>query len=406
MGDFCMPSLGADMENGKLVEWLVVPGQRVRRGDIVALVETQKGLFEIEIFADGIIGEPLVQAGQTIPVGTVLAHFQSEQASTKADEDLIVQPPADGEETSVSAASFEPLPPTPQMTPAPGRIACSPSARRLAIELGVDLTTIKGTGPHGAIRREDIEQAAQQQKPAQKDAAPVRRPAPDAMVEESPGTGMRRAIAAAVSRSNQEIPHYYLETDIDMSRPLQWLEAENRKRPMRERILPVVLLLKAVARALHDVPELNGYWQEDRLQLKADIHIGFAVALRHGGLITPAIHNVGTRNLSELMQAMADLIDRTRAGRLRGSELTDSTITVTNLGDRGVKTVFGVIYPPQVALVGLGRISERPWAENGMLGVRRCLTATLAADHRATDGHQGALFLDAFNRYLQQPEEL
>jgi pyruvate dehydrogenase E2 component (dihydrolipoamide acetyltransferase) len=96
MGDFCMPSLGADMENGKLVEWLVVPGQRVRRGDIVALVETQKGLFEIEIFADGIIGEPLVQAGQTIPVGTVLAHFQSEQASTKADEDLIVQPPADG----------------------------------------------------------------------------------------------------------------------------------------------------------------------------------------------------------------------------------------------------------------------------------------------------------------------
>lgn len=407
MGDFCMPSLGADMETGKLVEWLVVPGQRVRRGDIVALVETQKGLFEIEIFADGIMGEPLVQAGQTVPVGTVLAHFQSEQGSAKNDkEDLIVPPPSDEQQISAPAVSPQPLPSSPQVTTAPGRIACSPSARRLAIELGVDLATVQGTGPHGAIQRQDIEQAAQQQQPAQKDEASVRQPPSDAMAEESSGTGMRRAIAAAVSRSNHEIPHYYLATDIDMSKPLQWLEAENLKRPMRERILPAVLLLKAVAKALHDVPELNGYWQDDRLQLKTDIHIGFAVALRHGGLITPAIHHVGTRTLSELMQAMADLIDRTRAGRLRGSELTDSTITVTNLGDRGVKTVFGVIYPPQVALVGLGRVSERPWAENGMLGARRCLTATLAADHRATDGHQGALFLDAFNRHLQQPEEL
>lgn len=411
MADFCMPSLGADMETGKLVEWLVVPGQRVRRGDIVALVETQKGLFEIEIFADGIMGEPLVQAGQTVPVGTVLAHFEDELASVRADNDLIVSPsPATVEETKPPIpTSPEPAPPAPQTPPAPGRIACSPSARRLALELGVDLTSVTGSGPHGAIQRGDIEQAANQQKTAQQVKPQTRQPSPAPEVPasgEPPETGMRRAIAAAVSRSNQEIPHYFLETDIDMSRPLQWLESENLKRPMRNRILPVVLLLKAVAKALQDVPELNGHWQDDRLQRKSDIHIGFAVALRHDGLITPAIHNVATQSLSELMQAMSDLIERTRAGRLRSSEMTDSTITVTNLGDRGVKTVFGVIYPPQVALVGLGRISERPWAENGMLGVRRCLTATLAADHRATDGHQGALFLDAFNRHLQHPEEL
>jgi pyruvate dehydrogenase E2 component (dihydrolipoamide acetyltransferase) len=218
--------------------------------------------------------------------------------------------------------------------------------------------------------------------------------------------GMRQAIAAAMSRSNREIPHYYLEMEIDMSRSLRWLEGENLKRPVRERILPAALLLKGVARALRDVPELNGFWLDDRLEVKPELHIGFAVALRGGGLITPAIHNVERLSLNELMKAMGDLIDRTRAGRLRSSEMTDTTITVTNLGDLGARTVYGVIYPPQVALVAFGRIMERPWAEGGMLGVRRAVTATLAADHRATDGHRGSQFMEALNRHLQQPEEL
>jgi pyruvate dehydrogenase E2 component (dihydrolipoamide acetyltransferase) len=217
---------------------------------------------------------------------------------------------------------------------------------------------------------------------------------------------MRQAIAAAMSRSNREIPHYYLETEIDLSRPLQWLEAENRQRSIRERILPVVLLVKAAAKALRDVPELNGYWLDNQLQIQPDIHIGFAVALREGGLIAPALHGVDQLSLPALMAVIGDLIDRTRTGRLRGSEMTDATISVTNLGDRGARTAFGVIYPPQVALVAFGRIMERPWAEGGMLGVRRCVTATLAADHRATDGHCGSQFLEALNRHLQQPEGL
>ena len=217
---------------------------------------------------------------------------------------------------------------------------------------------------------------------------------------------MRKAIAAAVSRSNREIPHYYLETEIDLSKPLQWLEEENRKRSMRERILPVALLVKATALALREVPELNGFWQNDQLEVRQDIHIGFAVALRQGGLIAPAVHHVDQLGVGEVMQRLADLIERTRSGHLRSSELTDATMSVTSLGDRGVRTVYGVIYPPQVALVGFGRISERPWAENGLLGVRRCVTATLAADHRATDGHQGALFLEALTRHLHLPEAL
>ena len=217
---------------------------------------------------------------------------------------------------------------------------------------------------------------------------------------------MRRAIAAAMSRANRDIPHYYLETRIDMSRALPWLEAENQKRSLKERILPVVLLLKATAKALGDVPQLNGYWVDDQIQVQEAIHIGFAVALRQGGLVTPAIHHADLKNLDELMEAVRDLITRTRSGRLRSSELTDATITLTSLGDTGVEKVYGVIYPPQVALVGFGKIVEQPWAEKGMIGVRPVLTATLAGDHRATDGRIGAQFLTNLDNYLQEPEKL
>jgi pyruvate dehydrogenase E2 component (dihydrolipoamide acetyltransferase) len=187
---------------------------------------------------------------------------------------------------------------------------------------------------------------------------------------------------------------------------MKWLEEENLKRTIKDRLLPVVMLLKAVARALVDVPELNGDWIDDHLQTSEAINIGFAISLRQGGLVTPALHNVDLKSMDELREAINDLIMRTRAGRLRSSEMTDSTITVTSLGDRGVEKVFGVIYPPQVALVGFGKTIDQPWVENGMLGIRPVLIATLAGDHRATDGHRGGLFLDALNRYLQEVEKL
>lgn len=400
MGEFCMPSLGADMETGKLVEWLVAPGTPVKRGDLVALVETQKGLFEIEIFEDGIMGEPLVQAGEEVAVGTVLALIHGKETTVRPNAypatAITVEQPPDLE------SSPEIPPASAKQAAASERRAASPSARRLAAELGVDLAAVQGTGPHGVVQRGDVEQAALKSAKASPPSASIRNEAASGGMH----SGMRQAIAAAMSRSNREIPHYYLEMEIDLSRPLQWLEAENQKRPIRERILPAVLLLKAVAKGLRDVPELNGYWLDDHLLVKAEIHIGFAIALRQGGLLSPALHDVDTLNLGDLMQAMGDLIERTRAGRLRSSEMTDATVSVTNLGDRGVKTVYGIIYPPQVALVAFGRIMEQPWAEGGMIGARRCVTATLAADHRATDGHQGALFLEALNRHLQSPEAL
>lgn len=403
MAEFRMPSLGADMEAGTLVEWLVKPGDRVKRGDIIATVETQKGLFEVENFEAGVVDKLIVQPGTKVPVGTVLATLAAEGAAPPAAEAAPAPPPLQ----PVPPAGALPVQPTPAAAPLPPstaeRVPASPSARKLAAELGVELAAIKGTGPHGAIQRADVERAAQEKKAAAE--------APPLPVEEKPPpidyqAGMRQAIAAAMSRSNREIPHYYLETEIDMGPALRWLEGENLKRSIKDRILPAVILLKGVARALGDVPELNGFWLDGRHQVREEINLGFAIALRQGGLIAPAIHNVDALSLDELMAAMRDLINRTRAGRLRSSEMTDATLTVTNLGDLGVTTVFGVIYPPQVALVGFGRIAERPWAENGMLGVRRVVSASLSADHRATDGHRGSQFLEALNRHLQSPETL
>lgn len=386
MAEFLMPSLGADMEQATLVEWKVKPGDRVKSGDIIAEVETDKGIIEIEVFEDGEIERILVQQGENVAVGAVLAIIRS-NAEPSVPE---VEASKTAEAKKISITDEK-------------RIRISPLARRVAADLGVDLSIVRGTGPNGAISRVDVEQAAMKKEPSK--APPAQK------VETKPQktdfqAGMRKAIALAMSRSNREIPHYYLETRIDVTDTLRWLEKQNQKRSIKERILPAVLLIKAVARALGDVPELNGYWIDDRHQPQEAVHIGFAISLRRGGLVTPAIHNADIMSLDEITEALRDLIMRTRAGRLRSSEMTDSTITVTSLGDLGVEKVYGVIYPPQVALVGFGKIMEQPWAQNSMLGIRKVLTATLAGDHRATDGHRGAQFLDAVSHYLKETANL
>ena len=217
---------------------------------------------------------------------------------------------------------------------------------------------------------------------------------------------MRRAIAAAMARSNREIPHYYLSTQIDMSNALEWLEESNRQRSLEARVLPAAVLLKSVALALTRVPELNGFWIDDQFKPSTGVHLGVAVSLRTGGLMIPVIHDAEQKTVEQMMAGLREVTTRARTGRLRSSDMTDGTITVTNLGDLGVEVVHGVIYPPQVALVGFGKVMERPWAENGMLGVRPVLTATIAGDHRATDGRRGAQFLTALDSLLQEPEKL
>ena len=217
---------------------------------------------------------------------------------------------------------------------------------------------------------------------------------------------MRGAIANLMARSKKEIPHYYMATDVDMSRTLAWIETQNLNRPVADRLIPAALLLRAVALAVAQVPEMNGLYVDGKFRQIPDVHVGVAVSLRGTGLIAPALHDVEKKSVDEVMKGMLDLVQRARSGMLRTSEMSDPTITVTNLGDRGVQSVFGVIYVPQVALVGFGKVTERPWAANGMVGARQVLTATLSADHRVSDGHRGGLFLAAIDRLLQEPEKL
>jgi pyruvate dehydrogenase E2 component (dihydrolipoamide acetyltransferase) len=408
MGDFRMPSLGADMEAGTLVEWRALPGSRVKRGDIVALVETQKGIVEVEIWESGIIDQIRVQPGTKVPVGTILATLREEAGAAAAPKPMLrngappaapaPRAPAPAAPTANGpSAPVTPVEPAPLERPEPAQVVrASPAARQLARERGVDLATVRGTGPHGAVTRDDVEHA--RVKPAVPEPT---RPSPLA-----PAAAMRKAIAGAMARSKREIPHYYLGADLDVARAVRWLEAENDRRPVTERILFAALLLKATALGLRDFPDLNGFYIEDAFRPSRAIHVGVAIALRQGGLVAPAIHDTDAMPLGEIMAKLKDLTARVRAGSLKSSEMSDPTVTVTSLGEQGTDVVFGVIYPPQVALVGFGSVRERPWAEGGMLGVRPVVTASLAGDHRVSDGHRGARFLAAIGRLLSEPEKL
>lgn len=401
-----MPALGADMDEGTLNEWLVKPGDTVSRGQIVAVVETTKAAVEIECWHDGVVGELLVPIGQTVAVGTPLAMLL--EPGEKPGAATVTTPPAAVAALAQTVDAL-PIPPRPA-APIGHRQWVSPVARRTAATLGVDLKTLTGTGPQGAITLHDVEHAAataHQEEP--KKPAPVAKPAAEMSAAEKAkarGAAMRASIAAAMSRSKREIPHYYLSDEIILDTAQSWLTEQNANRPITERLLPAVLQLKAVALATKRYGEFNGFWTDDHFEPSAQCHVGVAISLRGGGLVAPAIHDVAEKKLHELMADLTDLVARARAGSLRSSEMSDPTITVTNLGDKGVDAVFGVIYPPQVAIVGFGRPAQRVVVVDGGIRVATTMTSSLAADHRASDGARGALFLTEINRLLQQPGEL
>jgi len=409
MIEFRMPSLGADMEGGTLVEWLVKPGDAVKRGDVVAVVETQKGAIEIEIFNTGVVSELVVPVGQQVPIGTLLARVDSAMRAAAARPATPPASPVKPPQPVIPPAPIAPPPaviappPVTQAAPvappsgaAPSRQPVSPAARRLAAERGVDLQQLTGTGPGGAITLADVEAAQAKQPPAE---VTRRRTGFDP-------AAMRQAIGAAMSRSKREIPHYYVTQTVEISAALRRLEQMNSERPPPRRVLPAAMFLRAIALALAKTPELNGFWEDGRFRPGDGLHIGWAIALRGGGLVAPAIRDAGLRTLDELMAAMRDLVQRARASGLRGSELSDPTVTVTSLGDRGAESVLPIIYPPQVAMIGVGRIVTRPWVVDGAIGPRPVVTMTLAGDHRASDGHRGGILLAEIDRLLQEAETL
>ena len=399
MSDFLMPSLGADMEAGTLVEWLVKPGDRVKRGDVVAVVETQKGAIEIEIYQAGQIEQILVALGTKVPVGTTLARLRDDAPAMPAAP-VPVMPPA----PSVVQPAAPPLQPAPAAPPplaaalsgAAGRVRASPVARRIAQLRGIDLTAVHGSGPGGAIVHDDVERL-----PSRPGAPAEKKRAPSLDLN-----AMRSAIAAAMARSKREIPHYYLTHQIDVTSCEEWLREKNAKLAPESRVLMGALALKAVALAARRFPAFNGFYRENNFTRADAVHVGVAISIRGGGLAAPALHDADRLSIDELMDRLRDLVQRTRAGRIRSSEMADPTITVSSLGERGVDSLFGVIYPPQVAIVGIGTAVQRPWVVDGNISPRSVITMTLAADHRVSDGHAGALFLAEIGKLLQEPDKL
>ena len=286
-----------------------------------------------------------------------------------------------------------------------GQFKVAPLAQRIAEDNPIDLSQITATDPDGTNTQEDLDAAIAQREKTEIGIEKIEKTSEEIEKRENPGETIRSAMAAAMSKSNREIPHYYLEKRIDMTNALAWLQIANSKRTPKKRLLPVTLLIKATAKSLLEFPELNAIW-DNGLQLKKDINIGFVVSLRTGGIIVPALHQVNLKSIDEIMDALNDIIPRARALRLLSSELSDSTITLTSIGDGGADSIFGVIYPPQVAMISFGSILEQPFSENEMIGIRSSISVTLAGDHRATDGLTGSRFLVALNKYLQIPEAL
>jgi pyruvate dehydrogenase E2 component (dihydrolipoamide acetyltransferase) len=413
---FRMPSLGSDMEAGTLIEWTHRPGERLHKGDTIAVVETQKGAIEVEVFHDAVMGRPLIEPGETVPVGTAMAELEPLEAIAEQGPGAgRAEGPAPAAGSSGAApGAYEGLGGTargtgPAETSAQGRtpaapgVRASPAARRLAAERGIALAELTGSGPDGAIVLGDLAAAAKPGARAPAATPAQARPAPRGGLDLA---AMRQAIAAAMSRSKREIPHYYLSQDIDLTVATEWLGARNADLPPAKRLLMGVLFIKAVAITLPRFPELNGFDRDGRFEPSEAVHVGSATAIRGGGLIAPAIHDADRLDLATVMNRLRNLVSRVRSGGLRASELSDPTVTVSSLGDRGVDRLYGIIYPPQVAIVGFGTPRLGPWVVEGGIVPRTLVTATLAADHRHSDGHRGALFLAALAQRLQEPDML
>jgi len=450
--EFVMPSLGADMTAGTLAKWRVAVGDTVSHGDIIAEVETDKGIIEVEVFESGVVQELLVREGEKVPVGTPMAQIGEPGAGAEAGAAPVAESVAEAGAVAESAAeavvvaearaervtprrpmhrggllregpmaspavrrraheldvsleglhgsgehgriTIEDVQHAAEVGPSPSvsrdRVRISPYARRIAADRGVEIERIRGTGPGGAIRADDVLRAE-----ASRPAEPV-----------SAADRMQRAIAAAMTRANDEIPHYYVEQTIDMGAALAWLRDFNASASIEERLVSGVLVLRAVARALRKHRSLNATWQGVEAVPSKEINVGLAVSLRGGGLVAPALRNTDEGSLTELMARMTDLVARARSGTLRSSEMTAATITLTALGERGVESVTPIIFPPQVAIVGCGATVERPWVVEGRVVVRPVMRVTLGADHRVSNGHQGARFLSTLESLLQEPDKL
>ncbi|MCI0856702.1 MAG: 2-oxo acid dehydrogenase subunit E2 [Chloroflexi bacterium] len=411
ISEVVMPQMGADMEEGTIIKWLKSEGDTVERGEIIAEIETDKANVEIEAFDGGVFRKTLASEGDTIDVGTIIAiiaaadddisAYDNGAAATAAKPEAAA-PPDQEKEPTPKAAGEEPVQPRTEAAPvsSDGRVRASPVARRLAQEHNVDLTTITGTGPDGRIVKRDVE-AAMAGGPPRK-AVPAAPAGTTTTIEMSK---MRQTIARRMAQSKREAPHYYITVDIDMT------EAERLRRQLNDAVedYPRVsvndLIVRASAISLARHPMFNSWFIDEQVQQHSDINVCIAIALDEG-LIAPAILDTASKTLGEIGNASRDLAGRAKSGALKPAEYTGGTFTVSNLGMFGVEALIAIIQPPQTAILGIGGVRTVPVVRDGRIETAELMKTALSADHRVTDGAQGAQFLNEIRRLLESPASL
>ncbi|MGA1326876.1 MAG: pyruvate dehydrogenase complex E1 component subunit beta, partial [Rubrivivax sp.] len=389
--DLTLPSLGADMDDGTLLQWKVAVGDPVRRGQVVALVDTAKAAVEVESWHQGTVLALLAEPGTHMPVGTPIARLRVDGAQPQTA-------PGANPDTNTDTNT--------NTNTNTNRDTDTDTGTEAGAEAGTEAAT-DASATAGPPVTCSTETASTPGTPTSASAPAARAPAtapPSAMPARL--AAMQQVTAAAMARAKREIPHLYLAEDLCVEAAAHWVEARNANRPPSQRVLAAALRLKAAALAAAVHPGFNGHWIDGAWRPAMAVHPGVAIAVRGGGLVAPALCDAGQMDLDTLSLALRDLVRRARTGTLRAAELNQATLTVTDLGETGVQQVLGIIHPPQVALIGYGRVADRPWAAPDGLRVGPVLTATLSADHRVSDGHRGAALLRTLAQWLQQPEAL
>lgn len=382
-----MPGVGAGDSYGRVVQWLKSKGDRVAVGDMLAEIETDKAVLELESFDEGMLQDIIVNAGdEEVAAGTVIAVL-----SGSSDEPA--QAPATGNEPASEIK----------------RQFASPSARRLARQLDVDISTLRGSGPKGRVVRIDIEKAAEQAS-----SVPVKHPAPvtpataSTPAETVPHSLMRKTIARRLQESKQQIPHFYLTVDCRMDALLMMRGQINQDLSRLNRALKITIndiLVYAVARAMARVPEVNIRWTEHAIERNSTIDISVAVSTEKG-LVTPVVRDAQQKSLETISRELLGYVSKARSGQLAPADYEGGGLTISNLGTHGVKSFSAIINPPQAAILAFGSVEKQPIVQDDALAIGHIMAVTLSADHRAIDGAAGARFLAELKFLLEAPYRL
>ncbi len=395
ISEVTMPSMGADMTEGTIVKWLKKEGDEVKRGDKLAEIETDKTVVEMECYNDGILKKIIVQEGQAVPVGDLIAYIGDEDdevPETSSSQSV-------SNESSVNDSTQVANEPKPSPSQSNVKVKASPIAKKLATELGVDLGTISGTGPGGRITREDVEGAAQGGSSGE-DSNKTNNES-----ENIPLTPMRKAIAGVVSKSKSEIPHFYISNSANMTEVIKKRSEFNEKNNVKVSVNDIILF--AVTQALKKYPKFNSSFNQDSLIENKNINIGVAIALPVG-LIVPAVLGCEDKGLMEISSAAKDLASRSKGN---GSPLTQeenngATFTVSNLGMFDIDEFVAIIVPPQSAILSVGKANDEVIVEEGNMVISKIMKMTLSVDHRVNDGAEAAMFLGELKQILENPDQI